>query len=463
MADSGEKRQTTGPNAAPKAQPGAGRSGRASRGKALGAALVGGLLLLVLVVVVPGEEKSDVGECRPLTVSGTAPDADLTEEFARYGNDNSRLDDWTGGDGSRSISLPDGRTLWLSADTFLDEVRDGRSRQDPVWVRNAALVMSPEGRLERTLLSGAPDAPDPQGGPNAFFPGLATADGREVWRWPAHGVVEPREPGSGEKVVRVVLWQRETGQAPWTFGMPRASEVATLSLPDLRLESIEPIDIPAQENPAERVLYGTSTLTEGRWTYVFGADERTALGQASEAHVARVQRGELADASAWRYWDGSGWQRRPARSKALLVGGSDSGRGATNTFTVARQGATWLLFTTDAGGPDGRGLTTVTSYWSCSPQGPWHGPEDALTPPLPPGAAGSRAIAYNPQAHMSFSGEEGDGDLLLGYDVNVPDEVAAVHQDVDLYRPRFVRLEMSGRRPGSRRVSGRRPPPDASR
>lgn len=417
------------------------RRGSAGLAGKLAAALLGLSLLAVLIVVVVPKDAPVERECRPLRVTGWQPENELTQEFRRYGNDNSRLDDWTGGDGSRSVKLPDGRVLWLSADTFLDAVYHGRTRHHPTWVRNAAVVMAPDGTLEDTLLAD---------GPAAYFPGLATPDGREVWRWPAGGVVEPRSPGSGEKVVRVLLWQREAAQPPWTFGVPRASEVATLSLPDLRLEGIETVDVPTRQSPAERVLYGTTVLTEGRWTYVFGADERTALGQASEAHVARVPRGSLADSDSWRFWDGQAWQPRAARSKALLVGGSDSGRGATNTFTVARRAGTWLLFTADAGGPDGRGLTTVTSYWSCSPQGPWHGPEDALTPPLPDGALGRRALAYNPQAHGHL--HEGGDELVLGYDVNVPDQVSAVHQDVELYRPRFVRLRL-----GERRARGSEP------
>ncbi|MCK1798615.1 hypothetical protein MTQ01_21820 [Streptomyces sp. XM4193] len=403
------------------------------------------VVVTVLVVVLPGERSEDDGDaCRPLKVTGWEPESRLTGEFARYGDNNDSLDDWTGGDGNRSVALPDGRTLWLAADTFLDAVQAGRTRQNPRWVRNSALVMSPDGTLEHTVLAD---------GPSGFFPGLATPDGREVWRWPGGGTVEPREPGSREEVLRVVLWQRESAQAPWAFGMPRASEVATISLPDLKLESIESIDVPLSQNPAERVLYGTTVLTEGRWTYVFGADERTALGQAAEAHVARVPRGSLADRERWRYWDGEAWQREAARSEALLVGGSDSGRGATNTFSVARRGGTWLLFTADAGGPDGRGLTHVASYWACSPQGPWYGPSDALTPPLPKGAEGRRALAYNPQAHGDLDSGGGDGaedQLVLGYDVNVPDQVSAVHEDVELYRPRFVTLRLGERRSARR-------------
>ncbi|WP_257578753.1 DUF4185 domain-containing protein [Streptomyces sp. JJ38] len=406
-------------------------------------------LALVVALLMSGPDDDGAGPrtpeaCRELSVTGWRADEEMTAEFARYGDDNARLDDWTGGDGSRSVRLPDGRTLWLSADTFLDRVHPatpagGPSRDpSPVWVRNAGVVMAPDGRLERTLLGP---------GPGAFFPGLTGRDGREVWRWPVQGVVEPREPGARERVVRVLLWQREAGGPPWAFGVPRATEVATLSLPGLRLESVEPVDVPPEADPARRVLYGTSAVREGGWTYVFGADEGTVRGTSSRAHVARVPVGALADRSAWRYWDGEGWRADPAAARALSVGAApwaDPDRGASNTYTVTRRGGTWLLLTTDAGGPDGRGLTTVTSYWACSPQGPWHGPSDALTPPLPEGGRAAGAVAYNPQAHPAFSA--GGADLLLSYDVNVTGSTSAVHRDVALYRPRFVRLEVSASR-----------------
>ncbi|UGY91506.1 DUF4185 domain-containing protein [Streptomyces gobiensis] len=402
--------------------------------KRAGLALLGLLLIVALIITVPSGDPGRPG-CGPLKVTAWQADTSMTGEFARYGNDNSRLDDWTGGDGNRSVRLPDGRTLWLSADTFLDRVHGGRSRDaDPVWVRNAVLVMSPEGRLERTVLGD---------GPGALFPGLAAPDGREVWRWPTQAVVEPRTPGSTERVVRVLLWQREAASAPWVFGVPRATEVATLALPSLELESVTTVDTPAQADPGQRVLYGTAAVREDGWTYVFGADERTAHGRASRAHVARVPAGRLAQPAAWRYWDGEDWRREAGKSAPLIVGQARDGRrGATNTYTVLRRENTWLLLTTDAGGPGGRVLTTVTSYWSCSPQGPWRGPADALAPPLPPGGEEAGAVVYNPQAHPAF--DDARGRLLLSYDVNVLESVAAVHRDVALYRPRFVRLELSG-------------------
>ncbi|GAA2089756.1 hypothetical protein GCM10009801_54250 [Streptomyces albiaxialis] len=407
--------------------------------------LAAALLLVAVLLSAPGSGE-DRG-CSGARVTGWRAAEGMNAELARYGNDNARLDDWTGGDGTRTVRLPDGRTLWLSADTFLDEVYGGKSRKpNPVWVRNSGLVMSAEGRFQRTLLGGE------ESRPTALFPGTATGDGREAWRWPVQGVVEPRSPGSKEKVVRVLLWQREAGTAPWIFGVPRASEVATLSLPDLEVEDIRTIYEPRHTDVERRVLYGTSAITEGGWTYVFGADEGSVSGKPSRAHVARAPEGRLADKDAWEYWGGAGrgtegkssagakglgWQGDPAKSVPILVGETDQ-RGATGTYTVVRRGDTWLLMTMDAGGS---GLTDVVSYWSCTPTGPWHGPSKVAAPPLPPGGKEAGAVPYNPQAHAEF--DTSGGELLMSYDVNVMNNSSVIHQDVAYYRPRFLRLVTS--------------------
>ncbi|WP_367125349.1 hypothetical protein [Streptomyces phytohabitans] len=437
---------------------------RRRSGTVVGAGAAGllALALLAWFLTDPGHDDGGTPSCGGLRATGWRPDDTMTREFARYGDDDSRTDDWTGGDGTRSVRLPDGRTLWLSADTFLDRVHPGGQRvPHPSWVRNSALVMSPGGRLTRTL-TGPPAA---DGRPSALFPGTTGGNGGELWRWPVQAVVEPRAPGSSERVVRVLLWQRGSGAAPWVFGVPLATEVATLSLPDLRLEGVAPVHRPAADTaPERRVLYGTSAVRHGGWTYAYGADERGVRdGGPSRAYVARVPHGALADGSAWRYWNGSRWVPDAADAAPLDFDGGTggvpgSGTGgapgdggpdgagdgeragsATNTYTVVRRGGTWLLLTVDAGGPDGKPSRNVVSFWSCAPHGPWHGPDTVGEPPLPPGAAETGASAYNPQGHAEFGG---DGGLLLGYDVNVVSDPGAIHRDVELYRPRFLRLTL---------------------
>ncbi|MGK5631692.1 DUF4185 domain-containing protein [Streptomyces sp. URMC 123] len=414
-------------------------------------AVVLAVLAAVLLIALPGESPPAPG-CESRRITSWAADRTTTAEFARYGDDGARADDWTGGDGTRSVRLPDGRTLWLFSDPFLGQVnappnpagqphrwRSGPGGSGPpAWLRNAAVLMSPSGRLERTLTGGAP------GRPASLFPEPPGAP--QQWRWPVHAVVEPRVPGAAEQVVRVLLWHRTAGAAHQPYGVPLGTEVATLSLPDLRVEGITAVGAPpGAGDPARRVQYGTAAVHDEDWTYVFGGDDGPSAvppARSSSAYLARVPRGRLADPAAWQYWDGGDWRPDPARAAPVL---GDGGRyGVGSSFTVLRDGRTWVLLTMDAGGPGAAGLATVASYWACSPHGPWHGPAEGFRPPQPPDSAPRPGTAaYNPQAHPALGG---DG-LLLSYDVNWLAGPAAVveanaNRNVELYRPRFVRLRL---------------------
>ncbi|MFF1692501.1 DUF4185 domain-containing protein [Streptomyces sp. NPDC058257] len=387
----------------------------------------------VLLTALPDDREGGVA-CEARTVSSWAADDKVTEAFARYGDDTARADDWTGGDGTHSVRLPDGRLLWLFSDTFLGQVHapPNPAGQPHTWrdattpmVRNSGVVMSRSGTLQNTL-------------PAPLFPDPAP----QQWRWPVAAKVEPRSPGSSENVVRVLLWTRATGTGPWIYGVPLATEVATLSLPDLRVEGIVKVsDQQAVPDPDKRVLYGTTTVDDGDWTYVFGGnDGKAAARPASHAYVARVPKGRLAEPGAWRYWDGEGWTES---GKPRHVLGDGERKGVGSAFTVVRVKGTYVLFTMAAGT---QGLTDVTSYWACSPTGPWHGPAKGFSPPLPKdGSAEQDMAAYNPQAHPALSG---NGRLLLSYDVNWLDAAPAsaqanVSRNVSLYRPRFVSLRLA--------------------
>ncbi|MFJ3223575.1 hypothetical protein ACIPJS_09420 [Streptomyces sp. NPDC086783] len=382
----------------------------------------------VLLAALPDHDREGGGACAARTFTSWKTEGRLTDEFARYGDDPARTDDWTGGDGTHSLRLPDGRVLWLFSDTYLGRVHGPPNPvgESYAWrdttaplVRNSAVLMSRSGRLERTLP--APLFPDPGAG---------------QWRWPVAARVEPRSPGSPDRVVRVLLWTRTTGAAPWIYGVPTATEVATLSLPGLRLEGVRTVlDQRSVADASRRVLFGTTTLDEGDWTYVFGGTDAQATARpTSTAYVARAPRGRLGEPGAWEYWDGSQWA---ARARPAPVLGDGRRRGVGSAFTVVRDGGTYVLFTMAAGT---RGLTTVTSYWACSPAGPWRGPERSFSPPLPAG----EVAAYNPQAHPAL---RADGRLVLSYDVNWLDPTgvsaqANLSRNVSLYRPRFVTLRL---------------------
>ncbi len=445
-------------------------SGRAApragpvRGRAGTVILVALLLTAGALAALAGGGTGDgaPSRCPGLRIASWSADDRTTGAFARYGDDPGRLDDWTGGDGTHSVRLPDGRILWLFSDSFLGRVHGPPNPAGqphawreappggPAWVRNSAVVTTPSGRPERTLTGGTAAAPAP------LFPDVSARP--RHWRWPVQALVEPRTPGAAEQVVRVLLWTRTEGPPPWLYGVPEATEVATLSLPGLRLEGIERIHGPGGPDPGRRVLYGTTAVRRGGTTYVYGGDEgpgATPARPSSYAYLARVPTGSLADRSAWRYWDGSGWRRDPARAHPVLGDGARHGVGSA--FSVVRRGRTWVLLTMDAGGPRAAGLSTVATYWACSPQGPWRGPDRGFRAPLPPDSAPDpKTAAYSPQAHPEVGA---GGRLLLSYDVNWlgPDSTALAHvnRNVSLYRPRFVRLrfgETAGGPPAPVRV-----------
>ncbi|MFI1564662.1 hypothetical protein ACH4ZX_16705 [Streptomyces sp. NPDC020490] len=97
-------------------------------------------------------------------VSSWAADAALTGEFARYGDDAARTDDWTGGDGTHSVRLPDGRVLWLFSDTCLGRVHGppNPAGESSAWRDTSAPLVRES--VVRVLDQGL--VPDPTGRPS---------------------------------------------------------------------------------------------------------------------------------------------------------------------------------------------------------------------------------------------------------------------------------------------------------
>jgi hypothetical protein len=297
---------------------------------------------------------------------------------------------WTGGDGAVSAPLPDGRVLWLFGDTFLGTVgADGSRPPGSPMVRNTAVVQDGS---ELTTVAG--------GGTRPLF-----QTGRDdQWFWP--GV--PKAEGDA---VRVFLARFErTGSGAWDYRFAGTS-IATLSLPGLAVRSIAP-------GPAGPVAWGTGTLDDGDWTYVYGVEDRQAV---KYLHVARAPRGHLLD--AWEYYTGSGWSTDPAASARVF----DQ---AAPLTSVVRVGDAYALI-----GQESFFGRHVYAWTAPTPVGTWAARRTIYTTP----DLGADIYTYNPSAHPELSG---DGGLLVSYNVN-SFEFADVLADAAAYRPRFFRIPMS--------------------
>lgn len=340
---------------------------------------------------------------------GAVPDAELTELFTAYANDNSRLDDWTGADGTYSVGLPTGKTVWVFSDTFLGRVNDDGSRPpvigeggDTPFLNNTFVVQ--DGDQLRTVYGGSADEPAalmPPADANHWF-----------WAGDAHAV------GSG--LIEATYQEYERfGPGAWDWRWHRnvvaRYAVGRLSTP------ISVDDLPSGAG----VAWASAIRHVGAYTYVYGVEDH---GSVKYMHIARVRGASLAGQWEFRTADGD-WSRDEADSARVMDG-------VGNEYSVSPLGTGYVLVTHDTT----EALSAnIVAYYSCSPAGPFTGKTLVYTTPET-GASGSygspNIFTYNAHAHPHI---DRDGDLVVSYNVNTfvnTDHYA----DASIYRPRFVRL-----------------------
>ena len=313
---------------------------------------------------------------------------------------------WTGGDSTYSAVLPDGRTVWFFSDSFVGFVNPSRTRpRNSPMIHNSLVVQDGE---ELTTLTG-----DIGGIPQSFF----TERDADSWYWVYDATVEATAAGD---VVRVFLirFQRTSAGGIWGFEW-LDNALATLSLPDLELVSIEPL-------PSDHgVSWGAAVLEHDEYVYIYGTED---LGAFKHMHVARAPIGSVADPRSWEYATGPGgsdWSSDPADSVRLLTG-------IGNEYSVTAVEGGFLLITMSS---ETRLSPEIVAYVACDPAGPF---TDRTVVYLTPENEEDMVFTYNAHAHPQFTE---DGALLVSYNVNAAD-VAWVFADADLYRPRFVRVRV---------------------
>lgn len=324
----------------------------------------------------------EVTECGDATPLAGAPASAFDAMWRRSGAG------WTGGDGTYSVPLPDGRILWLFGDTFLGGVTaTGARAADSVMVNNAFVVQ--DGRCLTTLAGGTRQHP-------AAMVGTGVSGS---WYWPAGA----RVSGS---TLTVALWRfTRTGIGMWDWRFD-GSTLAFFSLPDLRLRNV--VGLPG----GARVAWGVAFLDNGDKTYVYGVEDR---GLDKRLHVARTSLGQLT--TGWQYYDGDDWSLDPGASAPVLSG-------VSNMFSVFPADDGVCLITQ-------RPLSDrIMLHRAASPAGPWHEGTDIAEIPDP----GPDRMAYNALAHPELSAP---GELLLSYNVIALSQ-DGLYASADAYRPRFL-------------------------
>ncbi|MFG1697739.1 DUF4185 domain-containing protein [Nonomuraea sp. NPDC049309] len=335
--------------------------------------------------------------CAP-TVAGATPNARLTGLFTDYGNDNNRLDDWTGADGTYSLKLPGGRELWIFSDTFLGKVEPDGGRPPVVEeggttvFLNNTFAVERDGRLS-TIHGGTPDAPE------AVMP----PRDEDHWYWAGDAT-----PAGG--IVEVTYQEYERfGPGAWDWRWHR-NVVARFS--PGRLE--RPLSV--HELPSGNgVSWASGILRDGGYTYVYGVEDH---GSPKYMHIARVKGDSLL--GTWEYRTaGGGWSTNEADSARIM-------EGVANEYSVSKVGSGYVLITHDTTEPLN---PTIVAYSACSPAGPFTGKQHVYTTP----ETGGNIFTYNAHAHPEIDGPG----LVMSYNVN--SFVNTDHyDDVSIYRPRFL-------------------------
>ena len=315
------------------------------------------------------------------------PDQNYDQFFQRDGPG------WTGGDGTYSVGLPDGRTAWSFGDSFLGSISPDGSRpiSSPI-VHNSMLIQS--GFATATLTGGSPNQAQP----------LVSTGESNSWYWPGASAVE------GGALVQFLAKTRQTGSGLWNFAYS-GSYVATYSLPGLSLQSVVPV--PASDT----IQWGAWVLDDGGYTYIYGIEDR---GWDKYVHAARVPAGAVS--GQWQYYSGSAWSTDPASSARLMDGGS-------NQFSVVKMGGGYQLITQAPLG------SQISAYGATSPVGPFGNKKVLYTTP----SWGPDTFTYNAVAHPDLSGA---GDMLISFNVNT-NQGSDLYSNPEIYRPRFVRAASS--------------------
>ena len=306
---------------------------------------------------------------------------------------------FTGGDGTYSVPLPDGRIVWIFGDTFIGGVNEDNTRQlqDPKFIRNSVVVQ--DGDSVRTLFQTID-------GQKASF-AIPRTDGKQEsendrWLWPGDGLIE----NGLLKIFYSEFTQQDTGM--WGFRW-EGTWIGSYSLPGLEELDLQKL-YDRKDTP---IHFGHAVFVDDTHTYVYGA------GDIKNPYAARYPNGNVN--GAWEFYTGGSWTNDITRAMPM------DDIGISEQFSVFKLKNTCILLTQMGElGPD------IYSFTSDTPYGPWDNKQLLYTIPLPDSA--HNLITYNALAHPHLIR---DHNLLVSYNTNST-ELRDHYRDASIYRPRFV-------------------------
>ena len=302
------------------------------------------------------------------------------------------------GDATFSIALPGQKTLWLFGDSFIGTVKpDNSIAGGSKMIRNCAVLQ--DGDSMRALFGGTFQNP-------VSF--VSTPNESSDWYWPEHGLIE-------NDTLKIFFSEFviTSGQAGFNFKY-KAAMVARFTFPEIVLVDFK--TLPYYD--VNGVCYGNSVLVESGYTYIFGRKEYDTVSHIPYPHIARAPEGNIL--APWEFYNGSSWSTDPAKSQKISSVAVSQQYGVfkmNNKYVVVSQ-EIWLS-------------AKIYSYTSSRIEGPWNNKILLYnTPVLYP-----NVFTYNAFPHPQFND---NNSLLISYNSN--GNFADIFKNVEVYRPRFIRI-----------------------
>lgn len=323
-------------------------------------------------------------------------DSVFTERFLPSG------DGFTGGDGTYSVVLPDGRTVWIFGDTFLGNVTPDHKRikTSPLYIRNSFVVWQDDSLVTYHL--GRPEEfksmmiPPEVSGPSPDYSEL------ELWYWPGDAFIE-----DGQLKVFASRFFQEDHEDMWGFAF-RGTDMVSFSLPGL-----EPLQVD-RFNDLDSIHFGHAICETEDYTYIYGLKKQF-------PYAARAPKGNIL--GSWQFYNNGQWE-----SKAEFASPMHQFSGSEQ-FSVFKWRDKYVMIM--QGGGFSREIYSFTSEFPC---GPWENKRMVYETPV----TCKECFTYNAVAHPQFTE---DDYLLISYNTNSM-RLQDHYDDALIYRPRFIRVPM---------------------
>lgn len=356
------------------------------------------ICFIVLAVMLPSCKKEYTEQQVAITSDAAflqtalvaTPDTYWDSVFTRYGGG------WTGGDGAFSLGLPDGRSLWLWGDSFLDTVYPDRTRPIQGFIHNQLVTTNRFGGDFTTYHKGTKESPLPYFAPSGVS---------NHYYWPASAFMNAQQT----KIYVMLQRIRATGSGGiWGFEQA-GTDIAVLDYPSLQQVGTR------RFTSGNGIDWTPASLSENGYIYLYGV-ESTKYNKF--IHVARTPAN--APFQQVEYFDGAVWTTDTSAS-ARIQGG------VSQMFSVFNEGGRYYLVS------QGNLLSPDIYIWDApSPTGPFGNKRKLYTTPKVTRAS----FTYNATAHRELTD---DGSLLIGYSTNT-ENVLQLFNNVDSYRPYFIRV-----------------------